>query len=96
MAQAAKRSNFWVSVFALILYTLACGAIPVYHQMTDRSLKPALNINLDSIYLFIFLLGTAIIGVVFALHRRIEALETRGAATKDRTILGPPSADERV
>jgi hypothetical protein len=92
MALHSKRSNFWVGIFGLILYTLLCGAIPLYHQMTGHDLKPALNINLDNIYLVIFLLGTAIIVVAFGLHRRIEALEAKGAATKDLTVPRSPEA----
>jgi hypothetical protein len=47
MALHSKRSNFWVGIFGLILYTLLFGAIPLYHQMTGHDMKPALNINLD-------------------------------------------------
>ena len=77
MPREPQRSKFWVSAFGLILYTLACGAIPIYHQATGRDLKPALNINIDSVYVFIFLLGTATIVVAFGLNRRIEALEKK-------------------
>jgi hypothetical protein len=79
MARGSARSNFWITMFALILYTLACGAIPIYHQATGRDLKPALNISLDSVYVFVFLLGTATIIVAAGLHRRIAALEKKAA-----------------
>jgi hypothetical protein len=82
MARGSARSNFWTTIFALILYTLMCGAVPIYHQVTGRDLKPALNINLDSVYLFVFLLGTAIIMVAAGLNRRIAALENKSAATE--------------
>jgi hypothetical protein len=88
MPREPQRSKFWVSAFALILYTLACGTVPIYHQVTGRDLKPALNINLDSVYLFIFLLGTATIVAVFALHRRLEALEKKDGATQDDRNVG--------
>jgi uncharacterized membrane protein YhaH (DUF805 family) len=74
-----QRSKFWVSMFALILYTVACGAIPIYHQASGRDLKPVVSVNLDSVYLFIFLLGTATIVVAFGLNRRIDALEKKNA-----------------
>jgi TRAP-type C4-dicarboxylate transport system permease small subunit len=77
-----QRGSFWVSTFALILYTLACGAIPVYHQFSGRDLKPALTINLDSVYLFMFLLGTGAIIAIAALNRRITALEKKDAQEK--------------
>lgn len=79
-----ERSKFWVSAFALILYTVACGAIPIYHQATGRDLKPVVNLNLDNVYLFIFLLGTATIIVAFGLNRRIEALEKKNAMAPTR------------
>jgi hypothetical protein len=40
------------------------------------------NLNLDSVYLFIFLLGTATIVVAFGLNLRIEALEKKNAMTE--------------
>ncbi len=82
MPREPQRSKFWVSAFALILYTVACGAIPIYHQATGRDLKPIVNLNLDSVYLFIFLLGTATIVVAFGLNLRIEALEKKNAMTE--------------
>ncbi len=40
--------KFFISVFGLTLYTLLFFAIPIYHQATNRDLRPALTINLDS------------------------------------------------
>lgn len=71
------RPKFWVTAFGLILCTVACGVISLYHQGASRDLKPALNINIDSVYLFIFLLGSAVIGVVFDLNRRLASLEKK-------------------
>ena len=82
MAREPQRPSFWISIFALVLYTLACGAIPVYHQISGRELKPALTVNLDSIYLFMFLLGTGAIVAITALNRRIAALEKKIAGEK--------------
>jgi len=97
MVQPSRRSNFWVSLFALILYTLICAAIPIYHQVTGRDLKPALNINLDSIYLLIFLSGAATIVVGVGLHRRITALEEEKALHGQQArVLGSPHVDENV
>lgn len=73
------RPKFWVTAFGLILCTVACGVISLYHQGASLELKPALNINVDSVYLFIFLLGTAVITVVFDLNRRLKALEKKNA-----------------
>jgi hypothetical protein len=77
MAREPQRPSFWISIFALVLYTLACGAIPVYHQISGRELKPALTVNLDSIYLFMFLLGVGAIVAITALNRRVVALEKK-------------------
>jgi hypothetical protein len=77
MAREPQRPSFWISIFALVLYTLACGAIPVYHQISGRELKPALTVNLDSIYLFMFLLGVGAIVAITALNRRVAALEKK-------------------
>ena len=82
MAREPQRPSFWISIFALVLYTLACGAIPVYHQISGRELKPALTVNLDSIYLFMFLLGVGAIVAITALNRRIAALEKKIAGEK--------------
>jgi len=57
------------------------------------------NLNLDSVYLFIFLLGTATIVVVFGLNRRIEALEKKNAMapTRDHAeASGSQSAGEKA
>jgi hypothetical protein len=77
MAREPQRPSFWISIFALVLYTLACGAIPVYHQISGRELKPALTVNLDSIYVFMFLLGVGAIVAITALNRRVVALEKK-------------------
>ena len=77
-----QRASFWVSSFALVLYTLTCGAIPIYHQISGRQLKPALMLNLDSVFVFIFLLGTGTIVAVAALNRRISALEKNKEGTE--------------
>ncbi len=67
--------KFFMSVFALVLYTLLFFAIPIYHQATDRDLRPALTINLDSLSMLVGLLGIAVITAVASLHRRIASLE---------------------
>ncbi len=72
--------KFFISVFGLILYTLLFFAIPIYHQVTDRDLRPALTINLDSLSMLVGLLGIAVIAAVASLHRRIASLE-RAAST---------------
>ena len=82
MAREPQRPSFWISIFGLVLYTLACGAIPIYHQISGRELKPALTVNLDSVYLFMFLLGVGAIVAITALNRRIAALEKKIAGEK--------------
>ncbi len=67
--------KFFISVFGLALYTLLFFAIPIYHQATNRDLRPALTINLDSFSILVGLLGIAVITAVASLHRRIMALE---------------------
>jgi hypothetical protein len=78
----AKKVSFWFSSFALILYTVACGAVPVYHQISGRGMKPVLTLNLDSVYVFAFLLGTGTIVAIAGLNRRIAALEEKNAGDK--------------
>lgn len=82
MAGEPRKAPFWISIFALVLYTLACGAIPVYHQLTNRDMKPALTINIDSVFLFVFLLGVGTIVAIAGLNRRIAALEKKNQAEK--------------
>jgi hypothetical protein len=77
MARESGRANYRISMFALVLYTLLCGAVPIYHQVTRRGLKPALTINLDSVYLFVFLLGVGTIIAIAGLSARIAALEKK-------------------
>lgn len=79
MPAEPQRSRFWATAFGLILCTVACGAISVLHQGEGRDLKPVISVNLDVVYLFIFLLGTAVIGVVFDLNRRLASLEKKNA-----------------
>ena len=40
--------KLFISIFGLVLYTLLFFAIPIYHQVKDRDLRPVLTINLDS------------------------------------------------
>jgi hypothetical protein len=79
MPEEPHRPKFWVTAFGLILCTVACGVISLYHQGARRELKLALNINIDIVYLFIFLLGCAVIGVVSDLNRRLASLEKKNA-----------------
>ena len=72
--------KFFISVFGLTLYTLLFFAIPIYHQVTNRDLRPALTINLDSFSILVGLLGIAVITAVASLHRRITALEKAASA----------------
>ena len=65
----------FISVFGLGLYTLLFFAIPIYHQMTNRDLRPAVTINLDSLSTLVGLLGIGVISAVASLHRRITTLE---------------------
>ncbi len=67
--------KFFISVFGLVLYTLLFFAIPIYHLVTDRDMRPALTINLDSLSMLVGLLGIAVITSVASLHRRIASLE---------------------
>lgn len=83
MARESGRGKSWISMFALVLYTLACGAIPIYHQVTGGGLKPALSINIDSVYVLVFLLGTGAIIAVASLNQRINALEKKSTLEKD-------------
>ena len=57
MPEEAHRSKFWVGAFGLVLCTVACGAISIYQQRAGQDLKPVINANLDSVYLFYFSLG---------------------------------------
>jgi len=75
--QPGRRQPFWVSVFGLVLYTAICGVIPFVHQFTGRDMKPALMLNIDSVLVFIFLLGTGTIVAILALNRRIATLEKK-------------------
>jgi hypothetical protein len=79
MPEEPRRPKFWVTAFGLILCTVACGVIPLYHQGASRDLKSALNINIDIVYLFIFPFGCAVIGVVSDLNRRLASLEKKNA-----------------
>jgi hypothetical protein len=83
MPEEPRLPKFWVTAFGLILCTVACGVFSLYHQGTSRDLKPALNINIDIVYLFIFLLGCAVIGVVSDLNRRLASLEKKNAIMED-------------
>ncbi len=67
--------KFFISVFGLVLYTLLFFAIPIYHQVKDRDLRPVLTINLDSLSMLVGLLGIVVITAVTSLHRRIASLE---------------------
>ncbi len=67
--------KFFISVFGLVLYSLLFFAIPIYHQVKDRDLRPVLTINLDSLSMLVGLLGIAVITAVTSLHRRIASLE---------------------
>ena len=79
MAQEAERAGHWISMFGLVLSTLACGAIPFYHGIIGRDLKSVLILNLDNVYVFIFLLGAGTITAIAALNRRIAGLEKKNA-----------------
>jgi hypothetical protein len=67
--------KFSISVFGLVLYTLLFFAIPIYHEVKDRDLRPVLTINLDSLSMLVGLLGIAVIAAVASLHRRIASPE---------------------
>ena len=77
MAQEPRRSSYRISMFGLVLYTLLCGAVPLYHQFTRAELKPVLTINLDGLYLFLFLLGVGTIVAIAGLNARIASLEKK-------------------
>ena len=69
-------------MFGLVLYTLACGAIPIYHQLSHRDMKPALTINVDNVFLFVFLLGVGTIVAIAGLNQRIATLEKKTSSEK--------------
>jgi len=67
--------KLFISIFGLVLYTLLFFAIPIYHQVKDRDLRPVLTINLDSLSMLVGLLQIAVIATVASLHRRMASLE---------------------
>ena len=73
-SRGRRATKFSISVFGLVL-TLLFFAIPIYHQVKDRDLRPVLTINLDSLSMLVGLLGIAVIAAVASLHRRIASLE---------------------
>jgi hypothetical protein len=74
-----KASKFIIHYYVLVL-SLLLLAMPFYHQATGREMRPALNINLDSIAGIAGLLGFATFVAITVLHRRLAALEKSMAA----------------
>jgi hypothetical protein len=93
MAQEAERPRHWSSMVGLVLATFVCAAIPLYHGLTGSEKKSVLILNLDSVYVFIFLLGTGTISAIAALNRRIAALEEKNESIRGKDApgtLSPP------
>ncbi len=67
--------KFSMCVLMLVVGILIFLGLPIYHQMADRDLRPALTINLDSLSMLVGLLGVSVLSTVVSLHRRIASLE---------------------
>jgi hypothetical protein len=74
--------KFAISIFPVLLFTLILLAIPFYHSMSNRDLRPALIINVDSVCNLVGILGIFLCSALVSLHRRLAALEKTNAVEK--------------
>jgi hypothetical protein len=76
--------KFFLSIFPVVLVTLFLLAIPIVHVFMQRDLRPALQVNIDSVCSLVGLLGAFLGSALISLHRRLAVLEKSKAVEIQR------------
>ena len=76
--------KFAISIFPVILFTGILLAIPIFHLVMQRDLRPALQINIDIVCNIVGILGIFLCSALVSLHRRLAALEKSKGAEMQR------------
>jgi len=74
--------KFGISIFPLVLFSLAFYAIPTYHILSHRDLQPALKANMDSVCTLVGSFGILTCVALASLNRRLAALEKGSSSGK--------------
>ncbi len=74
--------KFGISIFPLVLFSLAFYAIPTYHILSHRDLQPALKVNIDSVCTLVGTFGILTCVALASLNRRLAALEKSSSSGK--------------
>jgi hypothetical protein len=83
--EETNEMKFSISIFPVVLFTILLLAIPIFHLVVQRDLRPALQINIDIVSNLVGLLGIFLCSALVSLHRRLAALEKSKAAEMQRS-----------